>query len=333
MNTSITVTSEFLGKIVPRNGWYCAAVFPNGMKQPPRHIFRPTIKALAVEILAADAQGHNVFHACATYRAPGSRKQNNTDVMRAHWLDADVKPGQYSSQQEADAAITALCGVLGIPLPMSVNSGMGRHYYWPLVAEVSAQQWKANAVLLARCMDHFGVKHDPSRTTDEASILRPVGTHHRKGEPIPVTLVRDCEPIENDLFDGALKAYAAKHRLAAPRNPGAPMTTALLASTAQQFRPYSFHVVASKCAAMRDAAAVGGGPEPMWRAMLGLIKYSREGEALAHQISARDPRYDEAQTQRKIDGWLTGPPTCEHTRAVAQNPTACGACKHGRGKP
>ncbi len=333
VNTIIGVTSEFLKKILPAQGLYCAAVFPNGMKQPPRHVFKPTIKDLAVEILAADARGYNVFHACAAYRFPGSRKQSNTQAMRALWLDLDVKPGQYESQRMAAVAVVGFCLAVGLPVPMIVSSGRGLHCYWPLVGDIPAPKWKRTAETLARCLDHFGVLHDPSRTTDEASILRPVGTHHRKGEPIPVTVVRDCDPIENAKFIGALKAYAAKHGLSAPRNPGAPMTTALLASAAHSFRPYSFAVVAGKCGAMQHAAAIGGGPEPMWRAMLGLIKYSSEGEALAHEISRRDPRYNWGETQRKLDGWLTGPPSCEHTRAVAQNATACGSCKFGRVKP
>lgn len=85
----------------------------------------------------------------------------------------------------------------------------------------------------------------------------------------------------------------------------------------------SFNRLLPSCAAMRAAAAVGGGSEPMWRAMLGLVKHCTEGEVLAHELSARDPRYDHAETQCKLDGWTGGPPTCEH---IAQLAPECATC-------
>ncbi|MGZ7226857.1 hypothetical protein ACXWO0_10355, partial [Streptococcus pyogenes] len=62
------------------------------------------------------------------------------------------------------------------------------------------------------------------------------------------------------------------------------------------------NLILAGCQAMREAAAIGGGSEPQWRAKLGVIKHCENGEELAHEISRRDERYDPTETQAKFDG-------------------------------
>ena len=67
---------------------------------------------------------------------------------------------------------------------------------------------------------------------------------------------------------------------------------------------------------MKYVARVRGAVnEPLWRNMLGVVKYTTEGEPLCHEWSQGDPRYDEEETQRKIDKWTAGPTLCETLRA------------------
>lgn len=120
-----------------------------------------------------------------------------------------------------------------------------------------------------------------------------------------------------------LSAQAASLRAVGPTTSSRDGQSPLASGLETTFPPASFNRLLPGCAAMRAAATVGGGSEPMWRAMLGLIKHCTEGEALAHAISARDPRYAPAETQSKLDGWTSGPPTCEH---IAQLAPECAAC-------
>ena len=40
--------------------------------------------------------------------------------------------------------------------------------------------------------------------------------------------------------------------------------------------------------------------------MLGVVKYTTEGEPLCHEWSKGDPRYTQEETQKKIDLWTKG---------------------------
>lgn len=93
-----------------------------------------------------------------------------------------------------------------------------------------------------------------------------------------------------------------------------------------EFPPASAHEVANECAQvarMRDAR--GAIPEPEWRNNIGVIKHCVEGNALCHDWSKGDPRYDYYETQKKIDNWMTGPTKCE---TFAKENGLCRGCKH-----
>jgi hypothetical protein len=65
--------------------------------------------------------------------------------------------------------------------------------------------------------------------------------------------------------------------------------------------------------------------EPLWRATIGVVKFTIEGEALCHEWSKGDPRYDKEETQQKIDGWKRGPALCETFRALPDG--KCNGCE------
>src|SRR6185503_5423180 len=86
------------------------------------------------------------------------------------------------------------CDKTSFPRPMIVDSGNGIHCYWPLTKSISSSAWQILANKLRDCLDFFSVIVDPSRTTDFASILRPVGSTNRKGDPKPVKVRMAVEP-------------------------------------------------------------------------------------------------------------------------------------------
>jgi hypothetical protein len=74
-----------------------------------------------------------------------------------------------------------------MPLPVFVSSGYGLHIYWVLREPLPESEWRKYANRLAALFAKHGLKVDPSRTKDSASILRPPGTHNWKnGGCVPV---------------------------------------------------------------------------------------------------------------------------------------------------
>jgi hypothetical protein len=69
--------------------------------------------------------------------------------------------------------------------------------------------------------------------------------------------------------------------------------------------------------------------EPLWRASLGVLCRTVQGDAICHEWSEGDPRYSESETQGKIDRLranATGATLC--ATLSAHRPEACKACPH-----
>lgn len=58
--------------------------------------------------------------------------------------------------------------------------------------------------------------------------------------------------------------------------------------------------------------------------MLGVIKFTIEGEQRCHEWSAGHPEYDPVATQEKLDRWAAAPTTCAHFRGTQGN--KCEGC-------
>jgi hypothetical protein len=204
----------FLKRLLCATGTYQATIISDGRA---RNIPFDIHEELAAEILRHDRRGQNIYHACAVYTNGSSRKASNVKSMKAFWLDIDcgaekAKTGVgYATQEEALLALRAFCRAVGLPKPMIVDSGGGLHVYWPLKTAISPSRWKSTADKLKRATKAVGFLADQSRTTDAASILRPVGTHNRKFDPPRrVELVSDAGDIDVDVFEVALDSFLGK---------------------------------------------------------------------------------------------------------------------------
>ena len=114
-------------------------------------------------------------------------------------------------------------------------------------------------------------------------------------------------------FVAAIDAYVASQS-GAKGNP-----TAQSASQSSALR------IIQHCATLAHVAAVKGAvSEPLWRDVIGVLKHTIEGDAICHEWSKGDPRYDPVETQAKINNWKTGPTLCATIKA---NPDAkCDGC-------
>ena len=77
--------------------------------------------------------------------------------------------------------------------------------------------------------------------------------------------------------------------------------------------PGSYDRIARECAFIRHWAEDADGlPEPEWFAGISIVARCEDGPDIVQEYSALDPRYDEAETESKIDHALdnAGPRTC-----------------------
>lgn len=330
-------TLSFLKKILPSQGHYVLARFRNGMDKPPAHVRYDSIEQLVSGALAADSRGEQVFHACATFaearkkekvidgrtvQVEATRAKNNVAFTRSQWLDVDVGDGKdYPDQRSALMAIMEMLRTLGLPKPLIVGSGRGFHLYWPFTRDLPGAQAAIMGKAFAAALKDIGFKHDPMRTGDTASILRPVGTHWRKHGEVEVRLVRDADPVSPKEFMRCIAKYAERPKVTMADVFGDEWSSGTKAS----YPPSSALRIVQFCDAMRHVADLGGDVvEPLWRAMLGVVKFTVEGEDQAHEWSRGAEDYDPAVTQQKLDNW-SGPATCSY---FSSNCDHCAGCSY-----
>lgn len=197
-------TREFLRAILPADGVHYLGIMKDGKHGVAHKPFVSTDE-LADAILKLDKPGFTVYHACAAYRelyieVPDRRTgevkrkyrvAENALAARALWADVDVgeekaaKGKGYADKKEAVSVMFRFCRDNGFPEPLVVDSGNGIHFYWPLTEDIPAADWQILANQLKASLAHFGVRADPTRTADIASVLRPVGSFNRKDPDNP----------------------------------------------------------------------------------------------------------------------------------------------------
>src|ERR1700729_4648493 len=136
----MTSALGFLERILPAEGYKCATVFHEGKVW---NRFFATCDELAKFIGQQDALGRTVYHACASFGSPDSRKQSNALGAQSFWLDIDAGEGKrYADAMEAAQDAQQLCREFALPPPIFVGSGNGVHLYWPLREIVLPALWK-----------------------------------------------------------------------------------------------------------------------------------------------------------------------------------------------
>jgi hypothetical protein len=324
------VLSKFYADVLPQTGYFC--LFDHNTKQ---HIWAESHDEL-VHRTQRFADTPNVYFGTAGYNSTFNRKAPNVRTLRSLRLDIDAgakklakhPDGAYPTQRDAIAAFVGFVTATGLKPTYLISSGEGLHVYWCLNEDLAPADWEPLGIALEALCKQHRLKVDPTTTKDTTRILRPPGTVHH--DDVLVTILRDTGVI------WTVDALRAKLAVAAPEPEveivvpeGRVYDTsinkdAIIEPTRRA--PVSAIAVAGKCAALHYVARKGGNvQEPYWRAMLGLVKHTIEGEALAHEWSHAHAGsdggydgYDFDATQKKIDGWNAGPTTCaefsNHTR-------------------
>ena len=266
------------------------------------------------------------------------RTQANMRACQVFFFDIDcgeAKAGEgkgYATQPEAVAALIAFCAETKLPLPMTVSSGRGVHAYWRLKAEIASEDWRRSAQKLYDLAVAKGLKVDPARTSDSASILRVAGTRNLKGAPLLVEVKGNgAGRRDNSEFLGALNAAADACGIPT-RLLRAPIAdTGFGGSTALPFDgpQVTMKELLTACPQVRAIAAVKGAvSEPAWYQFINAVRHVENGRTWAQRFSTGDIRYSVEATDAKLDqleSKVSGPPSCATLRDKC-GAAPCDAC-------
>ena len=330
--------TDFFKSLFSPEGKRVLAVFKNGLKKAPTQIFFDNDDDLIEAATDHNAQGKNVYHACAAYHQPINRKGDNVQAIKSLWLDLDVGAGKpYATQTAAAQHFEDFRTTLGLPKSHVVSSGNGVHEYLPFTQPIPPEKWDKLAGLFARCLDHFGVKHDPSRTEDKASILRIPGTHNYKTDPAKnVTLKRMGEEVPVADLWAKLKAYADANGVivASKLKKGKVTKTNEIIGNRLNFPPSKAENIIARCAVLRDISESGGdcGYDLWWKAM-GVAKHTTQPEEVAvfWTRNREATQHEKFDAIKAVNEWGAGPTTCAKFAVNAEAAEKCATCPQTKG--
>jgi len=302
---------DFFADVLPKEGLRCIATFAEGRSRSMQHHFYANNKGAAQRALELDRQRRTVYFACSTYRSAANRKSENVLAAKSLWLDIDAGTGKpYATADEAERAVGELFWRLGLPPAWIVRSGQGIHVYLSFTNDVPPKKWDRLAQKFQMVTDHAGLQADPARTCDRASLLRPPGTHHRKGAPTLVRLSRRGKAADPNQIEAILDGYIAQHGLTsmgAVVSGGTAATNAdLNADLTRGMRPFDELDDESKNACLESIAAHPAAKELADMPLMGkpgdpsylmlMAAFARSGASRAGEIllklSRSSPRFD-----------------------------------------
>lgn len=268
----------------------------------------------------------------------GGRTKANTVGSRAFWMDVEGEPGKagggYDGTHAARAAVMAFIRASRVePNYLVQTGGAGLHLWFVLDEPLPVGAWLPRARALVELAGRHGLSIDAQCTTDPARVMRAPGSRHDKTGQLARAVTRRPTPYalaEFDKltgFDGAVLADAGRRFL----NSGINKLDVL--DTAHR-PPRSYVEAAKKCGAMRKAAEGrgAGASHNVWLCALATAKASVEGREFAHEISSGHAGYDEAKTDKKLDGLTGGPAGCDAWAKAFGKGGPCESCEWRAGR-
>lgn len=322
----------------PPDAWLVVSwLVPHDAAPPPWHSqwFPAPEQEDAARCIVEQARRSNVYVGLGLRRpdcTPGEHTRGSSadvDALPGLWVELDHNAGVHAAQNlPTPDELLALIEGLPFRFSLLVDSGGGYHAYvlfkerWVLH---TPEEHQTAALLLKRFQRTIqaqaaahGWKID--KTDDLARVLRPAGTlNHKSSPPKPVTLLHEDTIRYNpsDIADAPWLAIVED--------------TYTPSAGAGNFPPAWLEPIVTGCAWLRhcqhDAVRL---PEPEWYGMLGIVGRCADGEPLAHEWSARYPRYSQEETTRKLQHALAdaGPRTCSTLRFDLGADPYCRDCPH-----
>lgn len=330
-------TIDFLKSVLGNDGLYCAWGFKGNNRVQQ---FYQTVEELETASYQYDKDGYDIYFALGTYVKEGDvvsstmtrgREQSNVLQMKSMFLDLDCGPKKdYPSQEAAVIALQEFIDKTGLPEPLLVNSGRGVHVYWPLAEPVTQDEWVVVANKLKGACRSLGLRADPVRTADAASILRMPDTHNHKDDPPLLVQMADEELPTSILLHDFGDIFTADEY--ANVDDGYTFGSAKAFETHKENKEYLFETIMQKtisgdgCAQLAHVAMNQGEvDEPLWVSGLSIAKFCQDSEYATRAISDEHPDFDETVMERKLEG-IKHRHTC--ITFDDRNPDVCDKCPH-----
>lgn len=302
--------AALLNAIIPSGGRYVGfAKSPD--KGGGRNLNALDLEELVGRLFKENEKGREVYFAPASYDGGDTRKAVAAVGLRAFFFDLDAHgDGKgYDTVEEAKDAAVQACEQLGLPRPVIVDTGGGAQAFILVKAPVPAADWTRIARSLKAALTHIGVKQDPTRTADAASIMRLPGSfNHKRGRASSIDMERSgWKRSELDVIEKALAKYGSSVKLATSN--GKP-TRLKPARYARHNKDAS--LIVSRCAQLAFFKETGSETEPHWFGACSVLATCMDGEALFHEWSSVYPRYKPEEAQAKFAAALEtdAPHTC-----------------------
>ena len=353
--------TSFLQLVVPEQGdkLVCEIYGTSSVTGKPtwRNFVTDNHAAMAVAAQMSDTVNFPTYFALAGFAhgvvgEHAGRSSVNARWVRSLWIDIDVEEGnskKYAKKSEAGQAIEVFARKLGLPDPLIVVSGGGLHVYWPLDKDYPVAEWRPVAQALKVRAVEFGLKFDPTRTADAASVLRPVGTHNRKRDSVRRVDVVDegGGVVTLSFFANAVQASTPQDDTESPFGAiNLPIEALSLVEqisadiTNLETRPRSAKKIFESCRQMaiaqRDMQFGSDGVntkgergdkviEPLWVAGITVLNRCEDAIAAVHKFSSPYPGYSQRETEDKRLRFPDSPTTC--IRFNELNPGGCTGCR------
>lgn len=306
---------EFLNLLWVAEGFRCVGLKTHCMQ----HFYFETNEEAAL-FLEQNRNKPGELYISPSIYSKNERKQSNVKSIQSFWLDIDCGEGkQYETQELGINAVDDFLKKTGLPSPYIISSGRGLHVYWVLQTPIAPDYWQGMATRLKSLCVFEGLKADPARTSDSASLLRPVGTYNKKSDPpTQVYFIRRAKPVSVEslsYLNSTETDERSKIISAGIEDVGYPES--------------SLEPIIEKCSVIADVVKKRGAvEEPLWRAMLSIVYRCSNGIKNIHELSKGDPRYSFEETRSKAEK-TAGPYTCNQIFSLC--PDACSKCPF-RGK-
>lgn len=303
---------QFARAVLPAQGHYRVVRLHIPGQRKAQHVWTDTLDD-AIRSMKDFAGDTRVYFGTASYTKSGAGLADNVLLNKALRLDIDAgaakfaKHGDevYKTRRDALADIKRFSAETGLKPSYIVSSGEGWHVYYALAEALVPEEWHHLASRLFDLCQAEGVRVDHTTTTDVTRLLRVPGGMHDNGNEVTIAAgTGHCYTMQElDVLLPARPRFTASDLSA---------NEAFGASDEREYPPASARKMLELCPELLPVMAKRGDvQEPLWRAMLGLLKHTVEGEKLAHAWSSGYEAYDEEETQRKLDGWQVGPPSME----------------------
>ena len=366
-------TQAFLQAVWPASGVYCLATpfTPEGSTLTT--YAHKTVESIddAVKYVKWKAADNNVFFAVHTLKehrvwneakkiwnadtprtAPDGRvvtgpfggyerrTQANAKEARCFFFDLDVGEStqttpKYATRQEALNGLEKFLFSTRLPTPLVTSSGGGFHVYWLLSEALPSEQWAVHARVLHHLARRYGLRADPARTDDAASVLRVVGTDNlKKDERRPCVALQDGVVTDTTEFlaqlADALGGEVVPPKVGAPRRAPGAISGNLRKVWDGPTR--TLEEVTAVCEHVRNYVDTGyteGGYVAFYHIGCGILPFLENGHEIAMEQALRHPRCTEEYAESIIETYAArtdnSPSTCANLAAKCGG-DACARC-------